>query len=47
MAPQNSKLPAIPPAGHRLPINVDLLAVGIALALAALVRFGFIHQINF
>ena len=32
---------------HRLPINVDLLAVGIALGLAALIRFGVIHQINF
>ncbi len=32
---------------HRLPINVDLLAVGIGLALAALIRFGIIHQISF
>jgi hypothetical protein len=32
---------------HRLPINVDLLAVGIGLALAALIRFGVIHQIGF
>ena len=47
MAHQNNKIPAIPPAGHRLPINVDLLAVGIALTLAALIRFGVIHQINF
>ena len=32
---------------HRLPINVDLLAVGIGLALAALIRIGVIHQISF
>jgi len=32
---------------HRLPINVDLLAVGIGLALAALIRLGIIHQISF
>jgi hypothetical protein len=32
---------------HRLPINIDLLAVGIGLALAALIRFGVIHQISF
>ena len=32
---------------HKLPLNVDLLAIGIALALAALVRFGVIHQIAF
>jgi hypothetical protein len=32
---------------HKLPINVDFLAIGIALALAALIRFGVIHQITF
>jgi hypothetical protein len=32
---------------HKLPINVDLLAVGIGLALAALIRLGVIHQIGF
>ena len=31
----------------RLPISVDLVAVGIGLALAALIRFGVIHQISF
>ena len=47
MAPRNNDRQALPPAGHRLPINVDLLAVGIALTLAALIRFGVIHQISF
>ena len=47
MAPINNNRPALPPAAHRLPINVDLLAVGIALGLAALIRFGVIHQISF
>jgi hypothetical protein len=46
MAPINTNRPA-PTAGKRLPINVDMLAIGIALALAALIRFGVIHQINF
>jgi hypothetical protein len=32
---------------QKLPINVDLLAITIALALAALVRFGVIHQVSF
>jgi hypothetical protein len=39
--------PTKPHSTQRLPINVDLLAVGIGLALAALVRFGVIHQIGF
>ena len=47
MAPTDTNRPAQPQAAHRLPINVDLLAVGIALALAALIRFGVIHQIAF
>jgi hypothetical protein len=34
-------------ASHRLPINVDLVAVTLGLALAALIRFGVIHQISF
>jgi len=34
-------------SGHRLPINVDLLAIGIGLMLAFLIRFGVIHQIAF
>jgi len=32
---------------HKLPVNVDFLAIGIALALAALIRLGVIHQITF
>jgi hypothetical protein len=32
---------------HKLSINVDLLAVGIGLALAALIRLGVIHQVGF
>jgi hypothetical protein len=34
-------------SAHKLPINVDLLAVGIGLALAVLIRFNVIHQIGF
>ena len=34
-------------SSHKLPINVDALAIGIALALAALIRFGVIHQVRF
>jgi hypothetical protein len=33
--------------GLKLPINVDLLAIGIGLTLAVLIRFGVIHQISF
>ena len=48
MAPINNNLPSQrPAAANRLPINVDLLAIGIALTLAALIRLGIIHQINF
>jgi hypothetical protein len=47
MAPLNNNRPALPRAAHRLPFNVDLLAVGIALTLAALIRFNVIHQISF
>ena len=38
---------AQPHSTHRLPFNVDLVAIGIGLALAALIRFGVIHQISF
>jgi len=47
MATSNSNQPEKPHSSHRLPINVDFLAIGIALTLAALIRFGVIHQINF
>ena len=47
MATPNTNRPAQPHSGHRLPINVDFLAIGIGLALAALIRFGVIHQITF
>ena len=47
MAPLNNNQPALRRAAHRLPFNVDLLAVGIALTLAALIRFNVIHQISF
>ena len=47
MAPINNNLSEQRPAAHRLSFNVDLLAVGIALTLAALIRFGVIHQISF
>jgi hypothetical protein len=47
MATTDSNRAAKQHSGHRLPINVDFLAVGIALTLAALIRFGVIHQINF
>jgi len=53
MATSNTKRPAhssprsSPHSSHRLPVNVDFLAIGIALSLAALIRFGVIHQINF
>jgi hypothetical protein len=45
--PRNNPPRAASLHGHRLPINVDLLAIGIGLALAALIRFGVIHQISF
>jgi hypothetical protein len=47
MAPHNDNRSALPRGAHRLPINVDLIAVGIALTLAALIRFNVIHQISF
>jgi hypothetical protein len=47
MATSNTNQPAQPHSGHRLPINVDLVAIVIGLTLAALIRFGVIHQISF
>jgi len=47
MANSNSNRTAKPQSSHRLPVNVDFLAIGIALTLAVLIRFGVIHQINF
>jgi hypothetical protein len=36
-----------PHSTHRLLFNVDLLAIGIGLALAVLIRLNIIHQISF
>jgi hypothetical protein len=47
MATRQSNPPTQPHAGQRLPINVDLAAIAIGLTLAALIRFGIIHQITF
>lgn len=47
MSPINANRPAKSQSRLQLPVSVDMLAVGIALALAALIRFGVIHQINF
>jgi hypothetical protein len=47
MANQNSKHIPQPHSAYKLPINVDLLAIGIGLALAVLIRFNVIHQIGF
>jgi hypothetical protein len=47
MATPETTRPAQSHSGLRLPINVDLLAIGIGLALAVLIRFGVIHQITF
>ncbi len=47
MATSNSNLTTQSHSGLRLPINVDLVAVMIGLTLAALIRFGVIHQISF
>jgi hypothetical protein len=47
MAKPDTTLSAQSHSTHRLPINIDLLAVAIGLALAALIRFGVIHQISF
>ena len=47
MATPETTRPEQPRTGLRLPINVDLLAIGIGLTLAVLIRFGVIHQITF
>jgi hypothetical protein len=47
MATPNPNRTAQPHSSHRMPFNVDLLAIGIALTLAALIRFGVIHQVTF
>jgi hypothetical protein len=47
MATPETIRPAQTQRSYRLPINVDLLAIGIGLALAVLIRFGVIHQITF
>jgi hypothetical protein len=47
MAPQNDNRPELPRGAHRLPINVDLIAISIALTLAALIRLNVIHHISF
>jgi hypothetical protein len=46
MSNRNATLPAKSHA-QRLPFNVDLIAIGIGLALAVLIRLGVIHQISF
>jgi hypothetical protein len=47
MAQQKVKSAAQSHSAHRLPVNVDFLAIGIALALAALIRLGVIHHVSF
>jgi len=47
MATSNSTDSAKPRSSYKLPINVDFVAIGIALGLAALIRLGVIHQITF
>ena len=47
MATPNGNETAPRHSGHGLPINVDLVAIGLGLALAVLIRFGVIHQISF
>ncbi len=47
MATSKPTRPAQPEPAHKLPVNVDFLAIGIALTLAALIRLGVIHQITF
>jgi hypothetical protein len=47
MATPETNRHAQPHSGLRLPISVDLLAIGIGLTLAVLIRFGVIHQITF
>jgi hypothetical protein len=47
MAPSNTSRRPQSHSSLRLPINVDLVAVALGLMLAALIRFGVIHQISF
>ena len=47
MATSNTNRTEQPHSSHRLPINVDMFAIGIGLMLAVLIRFGVIHQITF
>jgi len=47
MATPNISQPSPIHHGYRLPINVDLVAIAIGLTLAALIRFGIIHQVTF
>jgi len=47
MAIQNSDRTPQPHSAYKLPVNVDLLAIAIGLALAVLIRFNVIHQIGF
>jgi hypothetical protein len=47
MATPNTNQSGESHSSHRLPINVDLVAIAIGLTLAALIRFGVIHQITF
>jgi hypothetical protein len=47
MAISSDRTPTRPHAASRLSINVDLIAVTIALALAALIRFNIIPSIPF
>jgi hypothetical protein len=47
MANPNINQPSPTHSSHRLPINVDLIAIALGLTLAALIRFGVIHQITF
>lgn len=47
MATPNSNRSTQTHSGYRLPINVDMVAIVMGLTLAALIRFGIIHQISF
>ena len=47
MAISQNQTPTRPHAASRLSINVDLIAVTIALALAVLIRFNIIPSIPF
>ncbi len=47
MATSNTNRTVESHSGQKLPINVDAVAIAIGLTLAALIRFGVIHQISF